>query len=117
MTDPDPDPDGLTEQPEQPDPPEQGSLVRLEVGAVAHGGHCVARHEGRVVFVRHALPGEVVLARLLEAGEKDRFWRADAVEVLTASPDRVAPHCPVAGPGGCGGCDFQHVSPAGQRRL
>jgi tRNA/tmRNA/rRNA uracil-C5-methylase (TrmA/RlmC/RlmD family) len=92
-------------------------VVRLEVGPVAHGGHCVARHEGRVIFVRHALPGEVVLARLLEAGPEDRFWRADAVEVLTASPDRVEPPCPVAGPGGCGGCDFQHVSPAGQRRL
>jgi tRNA/tmRNA/rRNA uracil-C5-methylase (TrmA/RlmC/RlmD family) len=92
-------------------------VVRLEVGSVAHGGHCVARHEGRVVFVRHALPGEVVLARLLEAGPEDRFWRADAVEVLEPSPDRVAPRCPVSGPGGCGGCDFQHVSTDGQRRL
>jgi tRNA/tmRNA/rRNA uracil-C5-methylase (TrmA/RlmC/RlmD family) len=77
----------------------------------------VARHQGRVVFVRHALPGEVVLARLTEAGEQHRFWRADAVEVLTASTDRVPVRCPVAGPGGCGGCDFQHVSTDGQRRL
>ena len=42
-----------------------------------------------MVFVRHALPGEEVLARLVEAGEKDTFWRAEAIEVLTASPDRV----------------------------
>jgi tRNA/tmRNA/rRNA uracil-C5-methylase (TrmA/RlmC/RlmD family) len=92
-------------------------LVELTVGAVAHGGHCVARHEGRVVFVRHALPGERVLARLEAAGESDRFWRADAVEVLEASPDRVERPCALAGPGGCGGCDWQHASPAAQRRL
>ncbi|MGB9374650.1 MAG: TRAM domain-containing protein, partial [Jiangellales bacterium] len=67
-----------------------GSVVELAVGPVAHGGHCVARHDGRVVFVRHALPGERVLARLTEAAEGARFWRADAVEVLEASPDRLS---------------------------
>ncbi|MEL4358414.1 MULTISPECIES: class I SAM-dependent RNA methyltransferase [unclassified Luteococcus] len=88
----------------------------VEIGPVAHGGHCVARHEGRVVFVRHALPGERVLVRLTDTSRKS-FWRGDAVEVLQASPDRTEPPCPVAVPGGCGGCDFQHVSLAGQRRL
>lgn len=93
-------------------------LVELEVGPVAHGGHCVARLDGRVVFVRHALPGERVLARLTDASSQARFWRADAVEVLgPASADRVAARCPVSGPGGCGGCDWQHVSTAGQRAL
>ncbi len=82
---------------------------------MATGGSCVARHEGRVVFVRHTLPGEVVLARLLDAGAAKRFWRAEAVEVLTASPDRVPVRCPVAGPGGCGGCDWQHASLTAQR--
>jgi tRNA/tmRNA/rRNA uracil-C5-methylase (TrmA/RlmC/RlmD family) len=47
----------------------------------------------------------------------DRFWRADAVEVISASPDRVPVRCPIAGPGLCGGCDFQHVDLAAQRRL
>ena len=47
----------------------------------------------------------------------DSFWRADAVEVIEASPDRVTARCPSAGPGKCGGCDFQHVSLDGQRRL
>jgi len=70
-----------------------------------------------VVFVRHALPGEVVLARVTEGGEGRRYWRADAVDVLTASPDRVDRPCPVAGPGGCGGCDWQHATPAASRRL
>jgi len=71
-----------------------------------------------VVFVRHALPGEVVLARLTGGtAESASYWRADAVEVLEPSPDRVSPPCPLARPGGCGGCDWQHASPAAQRRL
>lgn len=94
-----------------------GDEVELEVGAVAHGGHCVARHDGRVVFVRHALPGERVRARLTAGGPAARFLRADAVEVLVGSPDRVAPPCPYAGPGRCGGCDWQHVALDAQRRL
>ncbi|HVN11477.1 MAG TPA: class I SAM-dependent RNA methyltransferase [Kineosporiaceae bacterium] len=100
-------------------PARQGSAdtVRLRIAAVAHGGHCVGRHEGRVVFVRHALPGELVDVRLTRAGDADRFWRGDAVGVVEASPDRVDPRCPIARPGGCGGCDWQHASTAAQRRL
>ncbi|GLW96589.1 class I SAM-dependent RNA methyltransferase [Microtetraspora sp. NBRC 16547] len=89
--------------------------IELTVGPVANGGWCVARHEGRVVFVRHALPGERVLAKITE--ETARFLRADAVEILEASPDRVTPPCPFSGPGRCGGCDWQHASPEAQRRL
>lgn len=98
-----------------------GERFTVDVGPVAHGGHCVARvpvEDGtRVVFVRHALPGEQVVVEVTEGTEGDRFWRADAVEVLEASPDRVAAPCPVAGPGLCGGCDFQHVALPAQRRL
>ncbi|QNN52976.1 class I SAM-dependent RNA methyltransferase [Nocardioides mesophilus] len=94
-----------------------GETYEVEVGPVAHGGHCVARHDGRVLFVRHTLPGERVLARVSEGEEGSRFLRADAVEVLEASPDRVEPPCPFAGPGRCGGCDFQHVALPAQRRL
>lgn len=94
-----------------------GERLRLEVGPVAHGGHCVARHEGQVVFVRHALPGEVVEAVVTGAGPQGRYLRADAVEVLSPSADRVAAPCPHAGPGLCGGCDFQHVRPSAQREL
>jgi len=91
-------------------------LVELEVGAIAAGGGCVARGpDGRVVFVRHSLPGERVRARI--TSETTSFLRADAVEVLDPSPDRVEPVCPHAGPGRCGGCDFQHVDLAAQRRL
>jgi tRNA/tmRNA/rRNA uracil-C5-methylase (TrmA/RlmC/RlmD family) len=88
----------------------------VTVGPVAHGGHCVARHEGRVVFVRHALPGERVVVRVTE-DRQPGFCRADAVEVLEASPDRIERPCPYSGPGRCGGCDWQHVAPAAQREL
>ncbi len=94
-----------------------GEVFEVEVGPVAHGGFCVARHDGRVVFVRHTVPGERVRARVTEGGTEDRFLRADAVEVLSASADRVDPVCRHAGPGGCGGCDWQHVDLAAQRRL
>ncbi|PPK98369.1 tRNA/tmRNA/rRNA uracil-C5-methylase (TrmA/RlmC/RlmD family) [Kineococcus xinjiangensis] len=94
-----------------------GTEFEVEVGPVAHGGHCVARHGGRVVFVRHTIPGERVRVRVTEGGEGSKFWRADAVEVLEASPDRVQQPCPVARPGLCGGCDFQHVALPAQREL
>ena len=97
----------------------------VEVGPVAHGGHCVARLHGRVVFVRHATPGEVKedagrgerVRIVVTDTTHDSYWRADAVEVVEPSPDRVERRCPVSGPGRCGGCDFQHVSLDGQRRL
>lgn len=98
-----------------------GDTVELEIGPVAHGGHCVARlpdpadGRGRVVFVRHTLPGERVRARFTETGDTARFWRADAVEVLDASPDRVPSAWPEAGPGGVGGAELAHVRLDAQR--
>ena len=97
----------------------------VDVGRVAHGGHCVARHEGRVVFVRHGIPGEKVRVRLTESGPDAKFWRGDVVEVLAASPDRVEHfwdladsarswshrHPPV------GGAELGHISLARQRSL
>ncbi|MGO4342828.1 class I SAM-dependent RNA methyltransferase [Pedococcus sp. 2YAF34] len=94
-----------------------GDVVEVEVGPVAHGGFCIARYEGRVVFLRHALPGERVRARVTEAKPGQRFVRADAVEVVEASEHRVTAPCPYAGPGLCGGCDFQHVEVGHQREL
>ena len=70
-----------------------------------------------MVFVRHALPGEQVRVRITEGETDSRFLRGDAVEVLEASPERVPPPCPYAGPGRCGGCDFQHAELAYQRQL
>ncbi|WP_189057877.1 class I SAM-dependent RNA methyltransferase [Longimycelium tulufanense] len=93
-----------------------GRYLEVEVGPPAHGGHCVARYEGRVVFVRHALPGEQVTVLVTE-DHGGAFCRGDAVEVHRESADRVTPPCPVARPDGCGGCDWQHVSGSAQRAL
>ncbi|MFF4320721.1 class I SAM-dependent RNA methyltransferase [Streptomyces sp. NPDC001568] len=95
-----------------------GEEFEVEVGPVAHGGHCIARNaDGRVLFVRHTLPGEKVIAKVTEGDVDSRFLRADAITVLDASKDRVAAPCPYAGPGKCGGCDWQHAKPGAQRRL
>ena len=91
-------------------------VLELETGSPAAGGGCVARApDGRVVFVRHSLPGERVRARV--TATTNSYLRADAVEILEPSPERVAPPCPHAGPGRCGGCDYQHVELGAQRRL
>ncbi|MBF6297498.1 class I SAM-dependent RNA methyltransferase [Nocardia amamiensis] len=92
------------------------STFEVRLGPPGHGGFCVARHEGRVMFVRHGLPGELVRARVTE-DRGGSYCRADAVEVLEASPDRVAPTCPVSGPGGAGCCDFSFATPSAQRAL
>jgi tRNA/tmRNA/rRNA uracil-C5-methylase (TrmA/RlmC/RlmD family) len=95
----------------------EGDRVEVTVGAPAHGGHCVARLDGphgRVVFVRHALPGERVTAEITEIHRG--YLRADAVTIHEPSPDRVEPPCPYAHPGGCGGCDLQHVASDAQLR-
>ena len=86
--------------------------------AIAHGGECVARlpgeRSGRVVFVRGGIPGERVRIRLTNTS-RDSWWRGVVTSVLEASPDRVAPPCPVAGI--CGGCDWQHIALYRQRAL
>jgi tRNA/tmRNA/rRNA uracil-C5-methylase (TrmA/RlmC/RlmD family) len=93
-----------------------GDVIEVTATDVAHGGWCVARPDsGPVVFVRHALPNERVLARVTEV--TSHLARADAVQILAPSPDRVDPPCQYAGPGGCGGCDWQHATPAAQRSL
>src|SRR6201996_8072823 len=93
-----------------------GDVVEVTPGDVAHGGWCVARpDDGPAVFVRHALPGETVLARITEV--TSRLARADAIEILVPSPDRVPAPCPYAQPGACGGCDWQHAALPAQRAL
>lgn len=91
--------------------------VRIE--RYADQGRCVAHIDGRVVFVRFALPGELVRIELDEPHDRDeRFWTGEVVEVLEANADRVEPAWALAGPlamgGGVGGADLVHVSLAGQ---
>jgi tRNA/tmRNA/rRNA uracil-C5-methylase (TrmA/RlmC/RlmD family) len=65
----------------------------LTVGAPANGGSCVARHDGRVVFVRYALPGERVRVRV--TADRGSYWHAEAIEVIEPSDDRTASLCPI----------------------
>jgi 23S rRNA (uracil1939-C5)-methyltransferase len=89
------------------------SELQVRVSGMAHGGDAVARHEGKVIFVPYALPGEEVVVELTE--ERATYSRARLVEVLTPSPDRVEPRCPHYGT--CGGCQWQHISYGRQSAL
>jgi tRNA/tmRNA/rRNA uracil-C5-methylase (TrmA/RlmC/RlmD family) len=104
----------LTSETTAAPPPALGELT-LTVGSPANGGSCVARHDGRVVFVRYALPGEQVRARV--TADKDSYWHAETVEVLEPSNDRIASLCPIAGVDGAGCCDLAFVDPAAARAL
>ena len=90
-----------------------GQIVEVEIGAIAHGGHFVARHNGQVIFVRHAITGENCKIKITAVNSK--IAHADVIEVLTASADRITPPCKYAGV--CGGCDFQHISIAAQLKF
>lgn len=91
-----------------------GDVLELTCGAPGHGGFVIARHEGRAMFVRGALPDETVRARVTEV--KKSYARASVVEVLTASPHRVGDTCPAAA-GGAGCCDLTIATPEYQREL
>lgn len=91
-----------------------GELTLL-AGAAANGGSCVAHHEGRVVFVRYALPGERVRVRV--TADRGSYWHAEVVEVLDASADRTDSLCPIAGAEGAGCCDLAFAIPEAARTL
>ncbi len=105
-----------------PKPPAtDGPVLELDVERVAHGGVFVAHHEGRVVFVADAIPGERVAARVIDQG-RERYWRAETVEVLGASPDRrehVWAEASVdrAPERRAGGAEFGHIRLERQREL
>nr|WP_218116470.1 TRAM domain-containing protein [Leucobacter soli] len=113
----------MPETPANPQPRalQPGDLIELEVTGIAHGGVCVARHDGRVVFVADAIPGERVRARVTEARKKS-FARAATVEVLEPSEDR-RPHvwAEVAldrdPEDRAGGAEFGHIALPRQRAL
>ena len=92
-----------------------GDVVEVEIGKVVHGGHFIARHNGAVIFLRHAIPGEKCRVVITSIGAS--FNRGDVIEVLETSSDRISPPCQYAHRSGCGGCDFQHISLNRQRQL
>lgn len=92
-----------------------GDLIEVSIEKVAHGGHFIARHQGAVIFVRHAIPGEQCIIEITSTGSS--FNRADVVSLSQPSEFRVDPPCRFSHRAGCGGCDFQHITPAHQRKL
>jgi tRNA/tmRNA/rRNA uracil-C5-methylase (TrmA/RlmC/RlmD family) len=93
-----------------------GAVVELTLDGFAHGGAAVGRlPDGTACFVEYAIPGERVRVRVTD--RRRRWARAELVEVLDASPDRVDPPCPLFGPGRCGGCKLQHITPQRQADL
>ena len=92
-----------------------GDQIEVDIGSIANGGHFVARHNGQVIFVRHAITGETALVEITSISSK--LARADAISIIKASPDRIESICKFSGPGKCGGCDFQHIDIEYQRQL
>ena len=82
----------------------------LTLTTMSNGPDAIGRSEGRAVFVPFTIPGETVRVEIIE--EKPTFARARLLEVLSPSPDRVAPVCRHFGV--CGGCHWQHISYAAQ---
>jgi tRNA/tmRNA/rRNA uracil-C5-methylase (TrmA/RlmC/RlmD family) len=98
-----------------------GQQLELEVTNVAHGGISVARHEGRVVFVSDAIPGERVLARISEDSKKS-FWRAETLSVIEPSEFRqdhvwAAASIDRDPDERAGGAEFGHIAIEHQREL
>ena len=82
-------------------------LVSVPVSRIAFGGDGVGRlPNGKVCFIPGTLPGETVRAEITH--EAKSFARAKALDLLTASPDRIAPDCPLAGT--CPGCAYRHAA-------
>ena len=92
--------------------PKVGELVTGEIADLAYGGPGVLRHDGWVVMVRGAFPGDRVGARIRR--RRKGVFEADLEEVITPSPERITPACPHLAI--CGGCALQGLAPAAQTR-
>lgn len=80
-----------------------GVIGPLTINSLSFGGNGVTRHDGRAIFVRGAVPGDVVDVRLTR--DKKRYAEAEVVEIRQLSPQRCDAPCPVFGE--CGGCQWQ----------
>ncbi len=92
------------------------NTFELHLDEMVHGGNALGRHEGRPIFIPYTIPGEQIIARIVD--DRKRFAFAEGVTLLDPpSPDRVEPRCPHFGPGRCGGCHFQHIDYQAQARF
>lgn len=91
------------------------NTITVTLTGIAHGGEAIGYHQGKILFVPYAIPGETVQVEIVE--EKQRWARARLVRVTKPSPDRVLPPCPYFGPDQCSGCHWQHIAYARQLEL
>ena len=91
------------------------ATITVELTTMAHGGDALGRHQGKVIFVPYAIPGEVVRAEITD--DREHYAFARLVEVLEPSVHRVPPPCPYFGHGQCGGCQWQHIEYEAQLRF
>lgn len=84
------------------------SVTTLTLTGIAHGGEAFGHHQGKIVFVPYAIPGETVQVEILD--DKPKWARGRLSKVLQRSSDRRDPPCPYFGPGQCGGCQWQHIA-------
>ena len=87
--------------------------LQLTAEKLISRGEALAHHEGKTVFIRGALPDEIVLVEITET--KRDYLRGEVIDVIQTSSDRVQPPCPHYGI--CGGCDLQHLNTAQQARI
>ncbi len=85
-----------------------GDILTLNIGDIANGGHFVAKHDNQIVFVRHAITGEIAKVKITAINSTFAF--GDAIEIIKSSTNRVPSPCKYSYPEGCGGCDFQHIN-------
>ncbi|MDR0839194.1 MAG: 23S rRNA (uracil(1939)-C(5))-methyltransferase RlmD [Oscillospiraceae bacterium] len=90
----------------------KNDIVTLTIDGYSSTGDGVARLDGRAVFVRRAIRGETVEARILKASNSAVFAKIE--RIIEASPERIEPVCPHFGL--CGGCDLAHMSYAEELR-
>jgi 23S rRNA (uracil1939-C5)-methyltransferase len=79
--------------------------IQLTIESIAFEGKGIAHHNGKVVFVRNAIPGDIVEAEITK--HKKNYTEARIVHVITPSPKRIVPKCEYFGT--CGGCSFQNL--------
>jgi len=103
----------MKDSPDHPPTLAIGSRLAVTITDIAFGGEGVARADDFVIFVPFVLPGEEV--EVVITGMKKTFARARLLQVLKASPERVAPRCRYFGD--CGGCQFQHIEYRAQLRV
>jgi len=84
---------------------EINEIIELNIESLAYGGEGVAKHNGIAIFVEGVAVGDVVKAKITSL--KKNFAKAELEEIVSPSPDRVKPFCPLAN--ACGGCQWQHI--------